>query len=321
MKDTGIGIAAEDQQKIFDPFTQADASTTRSYGGTGLGLAISSSLVNMMGGRIWVESQPGRGSTFYFTVALTPPARFRGRIGSVASRLEQLRGLPVLIVSDNQTTRRILEQNLLHWGMEPAAVGDVPSALAKIHEAIAVGKALRLGDHRRRHAADRRIHAGGLDQARPAAGRGDDLDGLGQQPADPRLPLPGTGRSLPGKADFAVRSVQDDRASARPRLPAGADCRRSDAGRRASRLPRGRCGFLLAEDNLANQKMALYLLEKHGHGVEVTNNGREAVDLVNNGDFDLVLMDVQMPIMDGFQATAAIRALPNPPKPGCRSSP
>jgi signal transduction histidine kinase/CheY-like chemotaxis protein len=313
VKDTGIGIAPEHQQKVFDPFTQADASTTRSYGGTGLGLAISANLVKMMGGRIWVESLPGRGSTFFFTVALTAHPDAIDDSEDVLRALAQLRGLPVLIVSDNPTTRRILEQNLVHWGMEPVSAADVPTALAKIHEAIAVERAFSLAI---------------IEAVMPQ------IDGFtlaGWIKRDPRLAkamiLIVTANSrqthacrcqelgalcvekpISQSALFKAIEQSFGIACAPPRI--GADAPPADLPPQAERPLR----ILLAEDNVANQKMAMFLLAKRGHTVEITNNGREAVDLVSNREFDLVLMDVQMPIMDGFQATAAIRALPDAAK-------
>ena len=313
VKDTGIGIAEEDQQKVFDPFTQADASTTRSYGGTGLGLAISSSLVKMMGGRIWVESRPNRGSKFFFTAALTVQPDPLGGSEAEIHALAQLRGRPALIVSDNQTTRRILEQNLGHWGMEPAAADDVPSALAKMHAAITAEKSFSLAI---------------IEAAMPQ------IDGFtlaGWIKHDPRLAgkmillvsansrkthdcrcreLGAVCLEKPILQSDLFKAVAQALGLACPPAKIAADAPPADAQPDIEQPLR----VLLAEDNLANQKMAMFLLAKHGHGVEITNNGREAVELVNSGNFDVVLMDVQMPIMDGFQATAAIRALPDPAK-------
>ena len=178
VEDTGMGIPAEDQKRIFEPFTQADASTSRIYGGTGLGLTIAASLVEMMGGRIWVESRPGAGSKFFFTARFNLPS--------------------------------------------PAAAEQAP---------------------------------------------------------DDSFPE--------GDIPLAVEPLR----------------------------------ILLAEDNPANQKLAVYILNKHGHSVEIAHNGGEALDRVCRGDFDLVLMDVQMLVMDGLQTTAAIRRCPTRPRPNCPSSP
>jgi signal transduction histidine kinase/CheY-like chemotaxis protein len=313
VKDTGIGIAAEDQQKVFEPFTQADASMTRSYGGSGLGLAISASLTKMMGGRIWVESKLGEGSTFFFTVSLIPQPDVLGKSEEVLRVLVQLRGLPVLIVSDNQTTRRILEHNLYHLGMVPTSAGDVPSALTKLHAAIDAEKPFALAI---------------IDAIMPQ------IDGFtlaGWIKHDSRLAratvlmVSSRNRQTYGCRCQELGALCLEKPILQPALfkvisqSLGIDCQPPQIASETavavapaeSEQP---LRILLAEDNLANQKMALYLLQKWGHGVEITNNGREAVELVSSQDFDLVLMDVQMPIMDGFQATAAIRALADPAK-------
>ena len=311
--DTGIGIAAEDQSKIFAPFTQADTSATRSFGGTGLGLAISSNLVGLMGGRIWVESQPGQGSAFHFTVKMVLQPAVHGPETPLHG-LEELSGLGVLIVAENLTSRRILEQTLTHWGMRPVSVGDVATALTKIHEAAAAGHAFPLAL---------------IDAMLPQ------IDGFTMATWIKNNPdLVGATVIMVAACD---RPTQDCHCRELDVLCLEKPISQSNlfnvvtqslgltglaAGPAAEPLPEGEqmiaamtpLRILLAEDNPANQKLALYILNKYGHSVEVVGNGRDAVERVNREDFDLVLMDVQMPTMDGFQATAVIRKLHDPKK-------
>ena len=144
VEDSGIGIAPQEQKRIFDPFTQADASMTRHFGGSGLGLAIASGLVKLMGGRIWVESQPGQGSTFSFTVRLKRRPPSTKGLTAVLARRDRLHGLPILLVAENPTVRRVLQLMLFRWGMKPETMANVPAALVAIKEAAASGQAFSL---------------------------------------------------------------------------------------------------------------------------------------------------------------------------------
>ena len=319
--DTGIGIAPEHQDDIFAPFTQADASTTREFGGSGLGLAISSSLISLMGGRLWVESQPGRGSTFYFTAQfeLQPAPAAESR--EIFSEREQLRGLSVLVVAESFTTRRILEQTLVHWKMHTEAVNDVPTALAKIHEAASagrpfavaiidallpqidgftltswikndprlVGTAILMVSACDRPKYARRCQDLGIRCLEKPISQSNLFDALAQ--------TAGHGTTCDASLSETVSSDSAPRSDVQPSIAPGRTLR-----------------ILLAEDNPANQKVAIRILSKQGHVVAVANNGREAVERAKREDFDLVLMDVQMPTLDGFQATAAIRKLADPQK-------
>jgi PAS domain S-box-containing protein len=312
VSDTGIGIAAEDQAKIFSPFTQADASTTRNYGGTGLGLAISTSLVHLMGGKIWVDSKLGQGSTFHFTAKLAIMPMVRG-FATTLPGIDQLRGLPVLIVADNLTNRRILEQTLSHWGMKPESVADVPAALAKIHEAKNAGHAFPLSL---------------IDALMPQ------IDGFTLATWIKKEPgLVGATILMVSACDrptHACRCRELDalclekpisqsnlfnviaQALGLTRLAESTVVELSSPGEKP--IVERPLRILLAEDNAANQKMAIFILNKYGHCVEVVGNGREAVERVASDHFDVVLMDVQMPTMDGPQATATIRAFADPSK-------
>ena len=305
--DTGLGIPPEKQQVIFEAFTQADASMTRKYGGTGLGLAISSRLVRMMGGRIWVESEPGKGSTFHFTARfglLATPTLKRA-----PAKHASLQGLRVLVVDDNATNRRILEGVLEYFEMTPVLVDGGLAALAALHEAKRVGDPFPLV------LTDAQMP--GMDGFTLVERIREDpslagatimmLTSSGQRGDAARCRELGVAAYLTkpiGQADLleALLRVLGSRSQAvdRPRL----------VTRHSLRESRRQLRVLLAEDNPVNRQLAIRLLEKRGHTVVAAHNGQEAVALLDNpaaGAFDAVLMDVQMPEMDGFQATALIR--------------
>jgi len=307
--DTGIGIPLEKQKLIFDAFVQGDSSTTRQYGGTGLGLTISSRLIKMMGGEIWVESEPGQGSCFHFTVEVKPAL---AGPNYAAMPVEYLRDLHVLVVDDNATNRRILAETMSRWGMRVCSAGDGASALQEIERAEKTGDPFRL------LLTD--AHMPGMDgfeliqqvRQRPQ---------LAQSMVIMMLTSSGQKRDVArcedeGVAVYLIKPVRQaelKRAILRaihvapePVLLAQAPRRQSPSLEAATNLSPLR--ILLAEDNLVNQCLARKLLEKRGHTVVVAGNGREVLDLLDQNSFDLVLMDVQMPDMDGFDATAAIRA-------------
>jgi PAS domain S-box-containing protein len=305
--DTGIGIPQEKLQAIFDPFSQADTSTTRRYGGTGLGLTISSRLVGMMGGRIWVESELGRGSQFHFTARLgiADPA---GIEAGVIAPPEVFRSTKVLVVDDNDTNRRILEGMLGRWEMKSSLAQDGKEALAKLSEAEEAGKpfTLILMDmhmpemdgfelieriRQKFQSSTTTImmltssgHRGDAAQCQKLGVTAYLLKPIRQSELREAIARVLGARELKSAVPLITRySIQNARE------------------RKAS------LRILLAEDNPVNQRLASRLLEKRGHSVVIAGNGREALEALEKESFDLIFMDLQMPVMDGFEATAAIR--------------
>ncbi len=310
VSDTGIGIPIEKQNLIFDPFAQADTSTTRKYGGTGLGLTISARLVAMMGGRIWVQSEPGKGSQFYFTSKLKTSGKAL-EIGTIAPP-EILRGVKVLIVDDNRTNQRILKGMLSLWEMSSTAVSGGEQALAELFSQANSAKpyGLVLTD----------LHMPGMDgfelveriRQRPelstatilmltSAGHRGDVERCKQL----------------GIAGYLLKPIrQSEMREAIARVlgahqQSGAIPFITRYSLHDARDPSEVLNILVAEDNVVNRRLATLLLEKRGHRVTVASNGREALETLEAGAYDLVFMDVQMPEMDGLEATAAIRRKEN----------
>jgi signal transduction histidine kinase/CheY-like chemotaxis protein len=307
IRDTGVGIPREKQQTIFQAFAQADGSTTRPFGGTGLGLTISQRLVAMMGGRLWVESETGLGSTFSFTIVVKVGSQ---AVQGIDGGLPTLRGTAVLVVDDNATNRRILAQNLSRWGMRPFLADSGPAAI-RLLEACPEPISLILTD----------VHMpemDGFDLAEYLKGQGaistivmltsgsraGDIDRCRDLGIDAYLTKP--------VAQHNLRSVILRVLAQRTQQATGTISGRPGEGEDHS-LPSAdqdneSLRILLAEDNVVNQKVAVQMLVNQGHRVVVVSNGLEALAALDHDSFDLILMDVQMPAMDGFEAAAAVRA-------------
>ncbi len=301
--DTGIGIPAQKNQSIFDAFTQADASTTRRYGGTGLGLTIARRIVEHAGGRIWVESEPGRGSRFHFTLPM------KVAVAPTKSRddADRLRGLPALVIDDNATNRRILEETLRNWGIEPVMAASGPEALYLArHRASTTDRfALVLTDA---HMPDmdgpdfiERLRELPHGESTPvivmtSGDRAHELERFAQLCIAAHLLKPVHRTEL---LAAILKCVEP------PRSPLASTGDATSSVETPVELPALK--ILLAEDGLANQRLAIGLLEKWGHRVVLAQNGQEAVEAAAREPFDLILMDVQMPVMDGLEATAKIR--------------
>jgi len=307
VSDSGVGIAPEKLEMIFDSFSQADASTTRQFGGTGLGLTISRRLVQLMGGRVWVESELGAGSRFHFTVRLITETDNAAVTRSQTSPLT-LQGMKVLIVDDNDTNRRILHKMVERWGMNPTSVSDGEQALNELSAAENAnhGYGLILTDmHMPRmdgfglvgHLKDRAKFSTPTIMMLTSGGRRGDAARCEELGIAAYLTKPVRQAEL-REAVIRVLHAQQEQ------LPVPLITRYS--------LP-VRGGFLrslhvlLAEDNRVNQMIATRLLEKRGHHVVLAGNGEEALAALTKRSFDLVLMDVHMPGIDGIEATKAIR--------------
>ncbi len=307
--DTGVGIAKDKHRAIFEPFEQADTSTTRRYGGTGLGLAISAQLVQLMGGRMAVESEPGRGSRFHFT------ARFRTISGQEVTlgpvEPPDVHGLRVLVVDDNATHRDILKEMLTNWRMRPTVVGSTPQALEELRRAADAGAhySLLLADavmpppdgFELAEEVSREpglvsgvvmmltpaSRAAGAERCRAAGVQATVLKPIKQSELlDTLLAVAGAVGQRRGGAPLGARARGDPDEA--PKLPP--------------------LRVLLAEDAVINQHLAVRLLEKAGHSVRVASNGLQAIEALGQERFDVVLMDVQMPELGGFEATERIRA-------------
>ena len=303
--DTGIGVSPEKQRVIFDAFTQADPSTFRRYGGTGLGLAISSRLVAMMGGRVWLESAVGKGSTFHFT------ANFRLATQAMNAHLPSappvLHGVSALVVDDNATNRGILEELLIHWGMKPTLAASGMRGLQALESASAAGTSIPLivldchmpemdgFAFARQVKNDPRSRSAIIMMLTSSSQRDDAARCL-----DLRISACLVKPIQEAELLEAVLTVLGHKAECSDRLPVPVTRRSPHEEPRHLRI-------LLAEDNTVNQVVAVRLLQKIGHTVMVVANGRDAVLMLDDQDFDLVLMDVQMPEMDGIEATRVIR--------------
>jgi PAS domain S-box-containing protein len=302
VRDTGIGIPLEKRGRLFRAFEQADSSTTRQYGGTGLGLVISARIVHLMGGEIWMESAPGEGSVFHFTSRMEPAPAAENEVASAS--VEDLSGVRVLIVDDNATNRRILERATQQWRMQPGVAESGPEGLARLEQSAASSQPFRLIL---------------LDEQMPGMDGFEMIERIRAHPswrAATILMLTSTGQSASadrcrelGVEAYLVKPIATAELLLSIRKALGGP-RKKEAPVPApepAAAPLRSLRILVAEDNPVNQKLALAMLKRLGHRVTLANNGAEACATLDSGPFDLVLMDVQMPEMDGFEATRRMR--------------
>jgi signal transduction histidine kinase/DNA-binding response OmpR family regulator len=300
VRDTGIGVPREQQARIFEAFEQGDSSTTRQYGGTGLGLAITAELVKMMRGRVWLESEPGHGSTFHCTARFEPAPG--GARGGFELMDRSLRGARVLVVDDNATNRHILGELLTSWRLDPTLVNGAAAALTALDGAHRVVRPFHLvlldaqmpgvdgyelADRirkRRDGLAPKMILLTSAGVQDPAGVRGAGIDAALVKPVKQSDLLDAIVAALGGEV-----AASEDGADAAPA--------------RSTRPLR----ILVVEDNPVNRTMALRILERAGHEVVLAVNGQEALDALAGAGLDVVLMDVQMPVLNGLEATAQIR--------------
>ena len=302
VRDTGIGIPLNKQELIFTAFSQADGSTTRKFGGTGLGLTISSRLVKMMQGRMWVESQPGSGATFHFTTCFDVANECEQPAPADEARLE---GTPVLVVDDNATNRRILTDLLWRWKMKPASAASGSEALSMLRRAAGSGDPFPLvltdchmpdmdGFELTQQIRNSPELTNGVVMMLTSGERREDLARCRELGVFVHLIKP-------------VRRAELRKAITTA-LAGKGGAAKDTAVESSSRAPKhSRVRILLVEDNDVNQAVALGILEKNGHTVVVAGNGKHALKAFDEQAFDVILMDVQMPEMGGYEATAAIR--------------
>ncbi|MCM4077535.1 PAS domain-containing hybrid sensor histidine kinase/response regulator [Paractinoplanes hotanensis] len=291
VRDTGIGIDRREQEKLFEPFTQADAGTTRRFGGTGLGLAISRDLVELMGGTIGVQSEPGQGSTFWFTVTLRP-----ARAGVDLASSHALDGLRVVIVDEDETDRAVLADQLAAWSMQATGVESSEAAYQILRDAAATGRPIDL--------VIQDVRTAGLSTPAPEG-----------TPAPKTILLTNDPTALPSEPDPQAVSAAFTKPLRQSQLYDALvgvlDVAESPA--ETPSLPAaGRGHVLLVEDNEINRTVALGILANVGYSADVAVNGREAVRMAAARDYQLIFMDCLMPEMDGFAATAEIRRQEGP---------
>jgi CheY-like chemotaxis protein len=313
VRDTGIGIPKDKQDLIFKEFTQADGSTTRKYGGTGLGLSISRKLAHMMGGHLWVESEEGKGSTFFFNVVLKPgKSRRKAKILDI----EELQNLHILIVDDNKTNRFILNQILTNWQFRPEEVSNGFDAIKKLKEAAkkndpfpVVLLDMQMPEMDGEETAKRILSDPEIKNTNIII-----LTSLGQRGDVAYLKELGCKAYLvkPVKQSHLFNTIVNVLQMDKEKEEEKGEEPEIITSHIIEEQIRNGVRILLAEDNLINQKVATKILQKRNYSVDVVNNGKEAVKAALRQHYDIILMDVQMPVMDGYEATAQLRQKLNP---------
>jgi len=300
VSDTGIGISPEQREHIFDPFSQADGSTTRKYGGTGLGLTICARLVEGMGGKIWVESDAGAGSAFHFTVRLGAEVDAEPRRPPIeAARLE---GMAALVVDDNSTNRRVLAGMLRSWKMRPVTVDGARAAMSSLEAAYCAGEHFPL------ILVDGQMPGtDGFELAERVKARPEfDAATIIMLTSADRSGDAARSRAV-GIANYLVKPIQQSELLDVICLALGGRVKDVQSSVQVEQTAMNGKRILLAEDNAVNQRLAIAILRKAGFTVVSVGEGGAAIRALQQEDFDVVLMDIQMPEMDGFEATARIR--------------
>jgi CheY-like chemotaxis protein/HPt (histidine-containing phosphotransfer) domain-containing protein len=308
VRDTGIGIPSDRLDRLFQSFSQVDSSIARQYGGTGLGLAISRGLVELMGGKVWVESVPGQGTTFHFTVLLG--AAGVAAPGTLFKPITPLLGQEILIVEDNNSTRSALAQYTQQWGLKPVPAANLSEARERFRELSRRGRTLVLLD------LELPQHEGTtlaleLSRTAPPSVSVVYLNSVGNRTDRPAGAHPGT---------VLVKPIKP--AQLRSALLQAATGQRNDSPNPAAKprldpslAVKAPLRILLTDDNVINQKVAVRLLQQLGYAADVANNGLDAIKALEIKAYDLIFMDVQMPELDGLETTRRIRKRQNPSEP------
>jgi signal transduction histidine kinase/CheY-like chemotaxis protein len=300
VKDTGIGISPEKRGKIFQAFEQADASTTRRYGGTGLGLTISKLIVEQMGGQLEIQSLPGQGSEFSFSADFLPAEQTQE--SSPAAHMGELAGVRTLIIDDNATNRRILTEITRHWKMSPREADSGANGMEELCKAVSAGRPYDLVL---------------LDEQMPEMSGLEVIERIRANPAlsgavimmltsCDQIASASKCRAL-GVNTYLIKPIQPAELLQTICTALGSQSERRAPAKNTLDKARNAVNILVAEDNVVNQKLAKAMLEKLGHQVTLARTGAEAVEKWSAGSFDLLFMDIQMPVMDGTEATRQIR--------------